>query len=472
MNQNDIKQRIEKVLEKCSDPEIYSNILQEFFIKGIEKPGVYLESFEILPKLNEKQLKKNFEENKKKICNFINQQNEDSVFYQILSCIYGAFVGDAIGGFCEFLEYSKKNYKKIFKELPTFQQLPGQITDDSEMAMCLAYAIMDNPFKDSIDPNYIYFYYGAWAKSNPIDMGFTTENAFKYFDFVTFHPKLNNFKTIQNQIFKDNYNSLSNGFLMRKSTLIAWIYYRNFFLINKVFDDNNKDNKYLIELYEKLKEISHIDNITTHPNLETDVVSAFYCIMALGAIKKLGPSKILDIMLNFCNDKYFVQKKNEDLKLARNIIYFIELFKNKNFDFYNYFGKKESNNSVYKHMGFYEHALKLTLYFLVNFDNFKKKDLFKNILNQICNLGGDTDTNCCIVGTVIGPIIGLKNFGDYFEKVLKVIPRDRYMFSICLMVQYVIYLHISNRDDDIIKNECYFLKFILTLLYDEIEINF
>ena len=81
--------------------------------------------------------------------------------------------------------------------------------------MCLAYAIMDNPEKEIIDSNYIYFYYGSQAKSDPIDMGFTTENAFKDFDFVTFHPKLNNFKNVQNEISKDNYNSLSNGFLMR-----------------------------------------------------------------------------------------------------------------------------------------------------------------------------------------------------------------------------------------------------------------
>ena len=473
MNQDDIKQKIEKVIEKCSDPEIYSNIIKDIFTIGIDKPGTYLNSLEILPNLNEKQLKKNFEANKKILCDFINQQKRDSIFYQIFSCIFGAFTGDAIGGFCEFMKYSKSNYKKIFKEMPVFQQLPGQITDDSEMAMCLAYAIMDNPKKETIDPNYIYFYYGSWAKSEPIDMGFTTENAFKDFDFVTFHPKLNNFKNVQNEISKDNYNSLSNGFLMRKSTLIAWIYNRFFFLINQAFDDTiyNNNNKYLIELYEKIKEISHIDNIITHPNIETDVVSAFYSIMVLGAIKLLEPQKIIKILLNLCNDNYFSQKGNVDLKLARNIIFYIEQFKNKKFDFYNYFGKEGSNNCVYKHMGWYEHALKLTLYFLVNFDNFKINDLYKNILEQICNLGGDTDTNCCIVGAVIGPLIGLQNFGDYFKKVLDVIPRDRYIFSICIMVIYVKYLYNSNRNNDILNNECYFLKSVLTLLYGEIEID-
>ena len=54
--------------------------------------------------------------------------------------------------------------------------------------MCLAYAIMGNPEKENLNPNYIYFYYGAWYKSNPIDMGHTIEKAFKKFDFNKFNP--------------------------------------------------------------------------------------------------------------------------------------------------------------------------------------------------------------------------------------------------------------------------------------------
>ena len=33
-------------------------------------------------------------------------------------------------------------------------------------------------------------------------------------------------------------------------------------------------------------------------------------------------------------------------------------------------------------------------------------------IQEICDYGGDTDTNAAIVGTVIGPLIGFKNFGD------------------------------------------------------------
>ena len=91
---------------------------------------------------------------------------------------------------------------------------------------------------------------------------------------------------------------------MRKSTLIAWIYYRFEALINNAFSQNN-DNKYLLELYEKVKGFSFIDNQCTHPNFEAVSASTFYCIMALGAIKGLKTNIIIDKICKLCNDNYF-----------------------------------------------------------------------------------------------------------------------------------------------------------------------
>ena len=290
MEKNDIKQKIDEVLLKCSDPILYSNILKDFFTNGIDKPSKSLESLNILPKINDKVLKKKFEDNKNKICDYIkNKITKNLSIYPVLSCIFGSFVGDAVGAFCEFHKCSKNNYKKIFKDKPVFGQTPGQVTDDSEMAMCCAYAIMDNPEKNKIDPNYLYFYYGAWSQSHPVDIGTTTRKAFTNFDFHKFNPKNNNFNQIENQIFSNNKNSLSNGFLMRKSTLITWIYYRFYKEINCAFSSIN-DNTCLLELYKKVKKISNIDNKCSHPKLETCIISAFYIIMALGTIKQLRAS--------------------------------------------------------------------------------------------------------------------------------------------------------------------------------------
>ena len=87
-------------------------------------------------------------------------------------------------------------------------------------------------------------------------------------------------------------------------------------------------------------------------------------------------------------------------------------------------------------------------------------------------LGGDIEANCCIVGGIIGPIFGMSNFGKHFFSSLESIPSKRYIYSIALMVPYIIYLKKSNKDIKLIQNERYFLQTILTLLYDKIELDF
>ena len=471
-NENDIKKKIDEVLLKCSNIDIYSNIIKDFFTKGINKKSETLESLNILPKYNEEKLKKKFIENKNKICDFIkNKITKNLSIYHVLSCIFGSFVGDAVGAFCEFHKSSKNNYKKIFKDNPVFGQLKGQITDDSEMAMCCAFAIMDIPEKEKIDSNYLYFYYGAWSKSHPIDIGTTTRKAFINYDFKKYNPKNNNFKQIQNEIFSKNFNSVSNGFLMRKCTLIAWIYYRFYADINSAFSGVN-DTAYLLEFYKKVKEFSYIDNICSHPNLETHSISAFYIIMAIAAIKQLSANNIINIIYQLCKNKYFKEQgEEEEIKNAKFIVDSIDIFKDKNFNFWDYFGRADSPHCVAKNIGWHKHSFKLTLFYLINFEYMDEKNRFKEILDEICNLGGDTDTNACIVGGVIGPLVGLNNFGEYFFKVLDVVPNNRSLFSVFIIFLYVQYLKNSNRNNGLIKNEKYFLKTILTLLYDDIEIN-
>ena len=92
-------------------------------------------------------------------------------------------------------------------------------------------------------------------------------------------------------------------------------------------------------------------------------------------------------------------------------------------------------------------------------------------MNQICDLGGDTDTNCCIVGTVIGPLIGMSYFGSKFNIMLELIPPNRAIYSVSLAFLFVLYLKKSNEDDSLVKNDKYFLQQILTMIYGDIKID-
>ena len=475
MDKNSIKEKINKVVDKCiNEKEVYINILTDYFTKGINKNSFFLKSLQILPSVKDEDLVKNFKKNIQKIVKSIkNEIKPGLILYKVLSCIYGAFYGDALGAFCEFSKYSKENHKKIFRVTPYFGGEKGQVTDDSEMAMSFAYAIMDIPSKEVLNPNYLYFYYGAWSKSHPIDIGHNIKKALSKFNFKQFHPKNDELRNIEAEIYQNNYRSLSNGFLMRKSTFIIWIYYRFYGEINKALDEkNNKNNKPLLDLYLKIKELSHIDNRCTHPNPETDIASSFYCIMGLGVLQGLRPNDILLKLESLCKDNLFKTGNELEKTFSNYFIFYLNQFKEKNFDFYKFFGDTNSQNCVSKKdMGYYLHAFLLTLYYLLNYEKYELESGYANIMNEICDLGGDTDTNCCIVGGIIGTIFGMSNFGPNFYNSLELIPPKRYIYSIALMVPYIMYLKKSNEDSGLIKNECYFLKTILTLLYDDFEVD-
>ena len=480
---DEINSKISQILSLCNDVQIYSNIMEELFTVGIFKPSKKILSFKILPNLKEKELKNNFIKNIKKLIERIKSiikspQHDDT--YKVLSCIYGAFLGDAMGAFCEFQQPNKNNSKNIFKLANTVigGEL-GQVTDDSEMALSLAYAIMDNPMKDQLIPDFLYFYYGAWFKTKPLDYGKTTKNALKEFNFVKNNPNLNNFKDIEKTIFENNYDSLSNGFLMRKSPFIVWLYYRFYNDIDKAFNKTNNDmNDFtdLINLYLKIRSLSEFDNKCTNPNKQVHVASGFYCLLALMAIKGLNSKMIIYNISKFCQCPYFQSlQKNDDEKFVSDLIlYYLNMFKKKDFDLWNTFGDMQNKECVYHKMGYYLHAFKLTLYFLYNFDNIKKnhpEKKYKEIMSQICDLGGDTDTNCCIVGAVIGPLIGVSNFGKELNKMIELIPTDRAIYSVAMILLFVIYLNKSNKDENLVKNDKYFLKQILIMLYGNIELE-
>ena len=57
---------------------------------------------------------------------------------------------------------------------------PGQVTDDSELAMCLMHALVEG--KGKIDAKAIVKNYGLWYQSDPFAVGSTTANAMEQAD--------------------------------------------------------------------------------------------------------------------------------------------------------------------------------------------------------------------------------------------------------------------------------------------------
>ena len=63
-----------------------------------------------------------------------------------LGCVLGAFLGDSIGAILEFKRHVTIEEAHMAWNLPgggPFRLSPGQITDDSELSICLARGILD-----------------------------------------------------------------------------------------------------------------------------------------------------------------------------------------------------------------------------------------------------------------------------------------------------------------------------------------
>jgi len=376
----------------------------------------------------------------------LNEKKEETK-YITLSCILGAFLGDSMGSSCEFSKKNPKNHELIFKIKDGIFEI-GEITDDSEMAISAAFAYMDLPFKESIKiKDLLYFYFCIWKNSVPKDIGKATQNALGLFvpnqdSIVT--TKYNHL--IQNTIFDLNKKSLANGYLMRISTFIVFFYYAYFDFVNEIL--NQDDTSLYLELYNKIYQESYKNVVIIHPNLENVIASAIYTFMVLTAFVKKNAKDVLNNLKILIDHKYFISQHKEEniaketVKKFKNAI--LEVEKNYVFD-------------VFKSMGYYLHSIKLSIYFINKFDKMKEnikenENLYRKIMEEICDFGGDTDTNCAIVGTLIGPLIGYKNFDrELFTIFIKFFPKKRIQYTSAFMYEYVDflenkYLYINNNN--------------------------
>ena len=145
--------------------------------------------------------------------------------------------------------------------------------------------------------------------------------------------------------------------------------------------------------------------------------------------------------------------------------------------------KEDFNEDIYfgnlsDLMGYYLHAFKLTLYYLYKIDSMKQnynlKDIYNSIIFSICDFGGDTDTNAAIVGMILGPLIGIKNFDNKFLDVfLNFYSKERIIYTNAFIYYYAKYLIEANQngntnDTDGIKINYNFYKMINDMIYKKL----
>ena len=133
--------------------------------------------------------------------------------------LLGAFVGDASGATLEFLG-RKPGADDVKRALAMvgggcWRVAPGQVTDDGELALCLARSLAG---ADAVDRDKIAGAYVGWCNSHPFDVGNATSNAFGRFssrDRVTA-------SLVEEAARRSNLESKANGALMRSIGLGVW----------------------------------------------------------------------------------------------------------------------------------------------------------------------------------------------------------------------------------------------------------
>ena len=111
-----------------------------------------------------------------------NQYNREEIQDRARAAFVGMAVGDALGATVEFMTPSEISAKfGVFRDIVGGGWLrlkAGQVTDDTEMALCIARAIVRNQVwsLEAVAANF-----AAWLKSRPVDCGDTCRKGIRSF---------------------------------------------------------------------------------------------------------------------------------------------------------------------------------------------------------------------------------------------------------------------------------------------------
>jgi ADP-ribosyl-[dinitrogen reductase] hydrolase len=239
-----------------------------------------------------------------------------------------------------------------------FDTGPGQITDDSELALCLAHGLAEG--NGDLDINKIVQHYFNWMKSPPFDIGNTTKCALIRSGQGP--------AEVRRSARKNNMGSQSNGSLMRITPLAIWARKLHKFALTEAVAE----------------EVS-----LTHPDLNLQELSTSYCL----AIQHLISGHERQAV--YLKVKIWLQ--NRMLKDWTSFFWHID-------------HKCGLNTQI--NMGDCKIA------FTYAFISLTKGYGFEKAMEDIISRGGDTDTNAAIVGGLIGAAVGYKAIPDKFKKKL------------------------------------------------------
>eukprot|EP00927_Polykrikos_kofoidii_P063069 TRINITY_DN57878_c0_g1_i1.p1 TRINITY_DN57878_c0_g1~~TRINITY_DN57878_c0_g1_i1.p1 ORF type:complete len:577 (+),score=109.58 TRINITY_DN57878_c0_g1_i1:110-1840(+) len=140
------------------------------------------------------------------------------VMAHALGALLGAAVGDALGAPLEGLDRMPLTAKEVDKAMEMCgggakQVAAGQVTDDTELMLCLADSLAANGASKTFPSDTVARSYGEWAMSRPFDIGVATRNAF---------GRMSSASDMARRAMCNNADSDTNGTLSRCTPLAVW----------------------------------------------------------------------------------------------------------------------------------------------------------------------------------------------------------------------------------------------------------
>eukprot|EP01095_Lingulamoeba_sp_RSL-Kostka_P009505 TRINITY_DN3306_c0_g2_i1.p1 TRINITY_DN3306_c0_g2~~TRINITY_DN3306_c0_g2_i1.p1 ORF type:complete len:355 (+),score=117.00 TRINITY_DN3306_c0_g2_i1:31-1095(+) len=308
----------------------------------------------------------------------------DDLYNRAFGCIMGAAIGDSCGASLEFLggkptELQAKNALNCIGG-GVHCTLPGQITDDTELALSL----MDGLIEGKGDINHIAKAYTRWVQSQPFDIGNTCRSACLITHKLDIEEnegvEWGNLMTVSAA--QCSMKSKANGALMRCTPLA-------------IFGVNLNQND-LVELVKK-------ESRLTHPNPACTASSVCYVLacrhLILNEKDSVGAFDAAYIWL-------LDQVENQGKQEYKEVLNWLDDAKN------------DKDIKCYPLAGFVKIAFTLAFKYLL------RKEDFNDALYETMYGGGDTDTNAAIVGGLLGAFHGFDALPDTKDIVLNCTPNE------------------------------------------------
>ena len=272
-----------------------------------------------------------------------------------MGCILGAWVGDAFGGILEFRGVPSAEAVRMAWTMPgggAHHLGPGQVTDDSEMGISLLHGLLAG--NGALDLNQVALWYGKWFSSKPFDIGGTIRQSVGRAVNMTQHQA----EMMRRGASKAG-DSQSNGCLMRIAPLAVFL--RRL---------NPEDTAKAV-----CEEVS-----LTHGNQTVQWGCVLYCL-AIGRLI-LSEGQDRQAVWTYARD-YVLQHGNEEIRT------WIAAVEN-----------VQEEVTVNRKSGWAKIAL------VHGFRCLLAGMSYPQALEMIVSQGGDTDTNACIIGGLLGAAEG------------------------------------------------------------------